>query len=282
MLRPEPKADWPPSWRDAYAFDLKEVFDLRTAPRGHGIAYRQRMARTIAMIDQVAEPNAKIIDIAAAQGNLSLLLAERGYHVTWNDLRAELAGYVRLKYQGGALAFRPGNAFTLEAQETYDAVVITEIIEHVAHPDRFLAQVATLLKPGGFVIMTTPNGEYLGNRLPRFSDCADPSVFESVQFQPDGDGHIFLLHRDEIEPLARGAALTLCSLELFTTFLTAGRLRTESLLRILPASMLDMLEHHAGNLPDAIARRVLVQMAVCLQKPLSAAAPVDETLSRCA
>ena len=38
-----------------------------------------------------------MLDLAAGQGNFSLALAERGYRVTWNDLRGDLEGYVRLK-----------------------------------------------------------------------------------------------------------------------------------------------------------------------------------------
>ena len=267
MQRPEPQEDWPASWRDAYKYDLKEVFAPFAAPRGHGFAYRRRMARALAMIKEVSPPRAKVIDIAAAQGNLSLMLAECGYDVTWNDLRAELAGYVRLKHEHGALSYLPGDVFALSARETYDTVVITEIIEHVAHPDRFLAQVATLVKPGGHIVMTTPNGEYLGNRLPRFSDCADPSAFEGMQFQPDGDGHIFLLHADEIAPMAHRAGLEVQSLQLFTTFLIAGRLRTEPLLHLLPFPTIDFLERQVDTWPDAVSRRAFVQMAVCLRKP---------------
>jgi 2-polyprenyl-3-methyl-5-hydroxy-6-metoxy-1,4-benzoquinol methylase len=267
MLRPEPQPDWPASWQDAYQYDLKEVFPPFATPRGHGYAYRQRLAHTLSMVEAVTPPHAKVIDIAAAQGNFALSLAERGYDVTWNDLRTELAGYVHLKHQSGAISFLPGDVFSLSALECYDTVVITEIIEHVAHPDRFLAQVAKLLKPGGHIVMTTPNGEFVGNRLPRFSDCPDPSAFESVQFQPDGDGHIFLLHADEIEPMAHDAGLQIQSLHLFTTFLTAGRLRTEFLLHAMPAQSVRFIERQAESWPASLARRIFVQMAVCLRKP---------------
>jgi SAM-dependent methyltransferase len=270
MLRPEPQPDWPASWRDAYRYDLKEVFEQGATPRGHGHAYRTRMARTIAIVENVTMPNAKVIDIAAAQGNLSLMLAERGYDVTWNDLRAELAGYVTLKYQKGALSFLPGDAFALSARQHYDTIVITEVIEHVAHPDRFLAQVATLLKPGGHVVMTTPNGSFLGNRLPRFSDCPDPAAFESVQFRPDGDGHIFLLHDDEISPLARAAGLEVQSVELFTTFLSAGRARTGLLHQLFPIETLQFFERQVDTWPEFVSRRIFVQMAVCFRKPIPA------------
>lgn len=42
-------------------------------------------------------------------------------------------------------------------------VLMTEIIEHVAHPDEFLTRIASLVRPGGWVIITTPNGGYWRN-----------------------------------------------------------------------------------------------------------------------
>lgn len=268
MRKPEPREDWPALWREAYAFDCMEVFGAAGARRGHALAYQRRLTRTLEAIKAHAPPGASIIDIAAAQGNFSLHLAEAGFDVTWNDLRADLEGYVRLKHERGTISYLPGDAFALGGNAQFDVVLITEIIEHVAHPDRFLANVAKLLRPGGLVYMTTPNGEYVANRLPKFSDCPDPEKFESIQFQPDGDGHIFLLHSDEIQPMARMAGLDVQSLDLFTSFLMAGRLRTEPLLRLMPGEMISMIDRQCERLPSPLARKVLVQMAVCLRKPL--------------
>jgi len=264
MKRPTPQSDWPDSWRAAYHYDLAEIFGEsgRTA-----IAYEQRMSRTLNLIRQVVASGARIIDIAAAQGNFSLRLAEAGYRVTWNDIRAELADYVRLKYVTGDIRFLPGDAFALAPGELYDAAVITEIIEHVAHPDAFLAQVQKLVRPGGHIIMTTPNGEYFANRLPKFSDCPDPSMFEGVQFQPDGDGHIFLLHREEVRALAEKADLDIVSMELFTSFFAAGRLRTKALLSATPNALTARFERFCASLPASLSARLFTQMAVCLKKP---------------
>jgi 2-polyprenyl-6-hydroxyphenyl methylase/3-demethylubiquinone-9 3-methyltransferase len=115
--------------------------------------------------------------------------------------------------------------------------------------------------------MTTPNGEYFANRLPKFSECADPSKFEAEQFKPDGDGHIFLLHREEVPPLASGAGLEILSTELFTSFLAAGRLRTEFFLRATSPQLLHRIEQLCAGLPMSIAARVFTQMAVCFRKP---------------
>jgi 2-polyprenyl-6-hydroxyphenyl methylase/3-demethylubiquinone-9 3-methyltransferase len=156
--------------------------------------------------------------------------------------------------------------------EPFDAVLITEVIEHVAHPDAFLAHVATLVRPGGYVVMTTPNGAYVRNRLPRFSACPDPSRYEAMQFGPNADGHIFLLHPDEIPALARGAGLTVERLDTFTTPLTAGHLKTGRALQRIPRSFVDGVERVCATLPLSLKRRLLIQMSVMFRRPPDVAA----------
>ena len=256
---------WPESWKYSYPYDLEEVYG-EISNRGYAYAYDNRRRETLRLLTDVVPRGARVLDIAAAQGNFSLTLAEMGYAVTWNDLREDLAGYTRLKYEHGDIQFAPGNAFELEFPLPFDAVLITEIIEHVAHPDQFLAQSARLVRPGGHIVMTTPNGAYFRNPLPRFSDCPDPGVYDSVQFQPNSDGHIFLLHPDEIRPLAERAGLEVEELTLFTNPLTHGHLKTSRLLDLLPRAVINIAEAATRRLPHAIGRRLLLQMAVRFRK----------------
>ncbi len=270
MKRVEPEPNWPQSWQESYAYDRSEIYG-EISHHGYAYAYENRRHQTLRLLTEVLEPGARILDVAAAQGNFSLALAELGFDVTWNDLRAELADYVRLKHERGQITFSPGNAFELQFPAPFDAVVITEIIEHVAHPDDFLAKAAELVRPGGYIVMTTPNGGYFKNSLPKFSECADPTVFESIQFKPNADGHIFLLHVDEVEPLARRAGLTVEKIALFTNPLTAGHVKTESLLKILPRGFVSFGERVSQSLPSALKKRTLVQMGVRFRKSSSSA-----------
>ena len=188
MRRVTPQHAWPQSWKDSYSYDREEIYG-EIFNYGYAHAYANRRRQTLRLLTEVLQTGARILDLAAAQGNFSLALAEMGYEVTWNDLRAELADYVRSKHERGQIHFASGNAFDLRFPSLFDAVLITEIIEHVAHPDDFLNKTSALVKPGGYVVMTTPNGAYFKNSLPKFSDCPDPSVHESVQFKPNADGH---------------------------------------------------------------------------------------------
>lgn len=266
MICPTPSPDWPESWTLSHHYDRMEV--CGDHPRsGYASAYRARRRATLRMVHRAVDPGATILDLAAAQGNFTLALAEEGYQVTWNDLRANLEGYVRLKWTHGDVRYVPGNILVMDAAQTYDLVLATEVIEHVAHPDVFLGKLATLVRPGGCMVLTTPNGEYCRNRLPRFSDCADPSVFESAQFKPDADGHIFLLHQDEIRTLAAAAGLRVLELDYYASVLTAGHLGLSRILSVLPPQLIDRAERIAEGLPALATRRLLAGCAVLLTRP---------------
>lgn len=269
MKRVYLQTSWPDSWKYSYPYDLEEVYG-EIANRGYAYAYDNRRKHTLRILTEVLRPGARILDIAAAQGNFSIALAELGYDVTWNDLREDLADYVRLKQEGGQIHFAPGNAFELNFPAPFDAVLITEIIEHVAHPDEFLLKTAQLVKPGGYIVMTTPNGAYFQNPLPKFSDCSNPSIYESVQFKPNSDGHIFLLHPHEIDLLASGAGLEVDEISLFNNPLTHGYLKMELLLRVLPRSFVDKVEVMSQRLPASVCRNFLLQMGVRFRKTIKA------------
>jgi 2-polyprenyl-6-hydroxyphenyl methylase/3-demethylubiquinone-9 3-methyltransferase len=266
MINPEPNPDWPESWLLSHAYDQQEVFGGKAWP-GYTNAYRHRQKATLDLLQEVVPPGARVLDVAAAQGNFTLKLAELGYQMVWNDLRAELAGYVQLKQERGQVEYCPGNVFELGFQAEFDAVIITEIIEHVAHPDEFLGKIGTMVKPGGRIIMTTPNGAHLMNRLPRFSDCADPSVFEAMQFQPNGDGHVFLLWPDEVEALGQKAGLKMEAHTVFTTPWANGRHKTEWVLKRLPVKMIDWLEVLADKLPEKVREKLMIHAATRYRKP---------------
>ncbi len=265
MKLPAIQPDWPQAWQHAGGFDRLEWGGSR-AQLGYTLAYRRRFAITLELVRLAMPPPARVLDVAAGQGNFTLALAEAGYDVTWNDLRADLAGYTQLKYERGKVAYRPGNAFELAFPAPFDVVLATEIIEHVAHPDAFLAQLAKLARPGGHAVLTTPNGGYFRNRLPKFSDCPDPTLFEARQFGPDGGDHIFLLHEDELSTLAQRAGWRVRELRLHTSFFLNGHCRLGPVLRVIPAGAARAVDDFLQKLPRAWRRRLDVGLAVWLQR----------------
>jgi 2-polyprenyl-6-hydroxyphenyl methylase/3-demethylubiquinone-9 3-methyltransferase len=124
-----------------------------------------------------------------------------------------------------------------------------------------------MVKSGGWLFMTTPNGRYFLNRLPKFSDCPDTSVFEADQFKPDADGHIFLLHPSEIIEMTARSNLRLHTLSLANNPLSGGHLKLSYLLRFLPKGFVDLVEATTQKLPAPMRERLHATTIVICQRP---------------
>jgi SAM-dependent methyltransferase len=53
--------------------------------------------------------------------------------------------------------------------EQFDGVITIEVIEHVPQDRKFIEQIIRVLKPGGWVYLTTPNGDYCHNVPPHYN-----------------------------------------------------------------------------------------------------------------
>lgn len=261
--------NWHESVKILYEYDqLEKPHLLNRKSRHYQVPYENRRNFVFTYLERHNKVISSIFDIGAAQGNFSLPLAEMGFQVIWNDIRPEILEYVRLKYEFGEVQFIVGNIFDLKLEQKFDCVLITEIIEHVAHPNLFLAKCKEFLNEEGIIVMTTPNGRYFRNKLPKFSECIDPSVYENRQFKPDSDGHIFLLHPDEIQYLAETCGFELTHLFFFNNFFSCGHLKIRKILPYTPIRFIRCLESITRKLPRFISSRIHAQSFAILRKKI--------------
>ncbi len=57
---------------------------------------------------------------------------------------------------------------------SFDLIVSSEVMEHVTDKESFLAHLRRLLRPGGFLIVTTPRGELRDKWTRKFSAPSQP------------------------------------------------------------------------------------------------------------
>ena len=266
MKRISPSKDWRPSWKKSYQFDLLEVYGER--PKlGYSLLYKLRSSIIIKSISRYLQRGSSILEIAAAQGNFSIRLSDMGYMVTWNDIRTDLIGYVKLKDELGGISFVPGNCLEVKFDRLFDCLLLGEVIEHVAYPDKFLKSLVKLVRKGGFIVLTTPNGEYFKNSLPKYSDFPNPEIFERTQFGPDGDDHIFLLHESELRGWSSSLGLDVLRYDFFGNPLTCGHIKLQKLLSLLPGFIVKKTEIITQFVPPRLKRKLCYGSCLVLRVP---------------
>jgi SAM-dependent methyltransferase len=108
------------------------------------------------------EPGARVLDIGCGSCGSLLYLRERGCEVQGVEADRNvlpIAGHFGLKVICGA--FDPANY----PAGYFDYVTMDQVIEHFPDPLKVLAQVRQILKPGGHLVFSTPNGCGWGQRL---------------------------------------------------------------------------------------------------------------------
>lgn len=100
----------------------------------------------------------QILDFGAGEGALSERLFDMGYKITAADkdkenFRSESCEFFAINFD------KPNevDAFVLKHTNKFDIVLGVEVIEHVQDQWKYVRQLMTMTKPGGFVLITTPN-----------------------------------------------------------------------------------------------------------------------------
>jgi SAM-dependent methyltransferase len=166
------------------AGSIVEAYGRSAAAREKAAYFRLHRHRFRALLTAIGqEPAQDVLEIGATPGQFTEILVTAGYRVTATDLFPE---------QRAALWQRLGVAVqlcNLDAQplpypdSSFDVVVFSEVIEHLtASPSHAVREMARVLRPGGRLIISTPNQHYLKSRVRTLAD-----VLLARPFEPFGD-----------------------------------------------------------------------------------------------
>lgn len=226
-----------------------------------------RMRALLAISEAQTLAPKRALEVAAGDGALCACLAESGCDVVANDLRREnLEASIRHLKNHEKISVLPGNLFDLNPADTgyFDLVIACEIIEHVAHAPKFLLQLKQFLRPGGRILLTTPNGALSWNQVPTYSQIKDFTSLEKEQFKPDADGHLFLITPTEMYRLASQAGLTVERIDLWATPFTTGHRGFRHLSKRVGLRLYFTLERLCQWLPYQARQKFCSQLSVVL------------------
>jgi ubiquinone/menaquinone biosynthesis C-methylase UbiE len=157
------------AWRDVY--EQKNV---------EGEIYRRRLQIVLEWIDNLSIPiGEKALEVGCGSGRATVALAQRGYVVDAIDSTPNMLAITR-QYAAGAgvarlISANVGNACLLDfADHSFGIVLAVGVMPYLTSPRKALAEMARVLKPGGFLLLTA------GNRW-RLNHILDPWLCPPLQ-----------------------------------------------------------------------------------------------------
>jgi SAM-dependent methyltransferase len=119
--------------------------------------------RTALFSQFVGGPGRRVLDLGCRYGALTEYYAE-GNEVVGVDIDREALEHAEARL--GIQALWADLDYPLAFMDaTFDVVVIGELLEHIREPERLIEQAHRVLRPGGALVGSTPNGFRLKNRL---------------------------------------------------------------------------------------------------------------------
>jgi len=109
------------------------------------------------------EPKGKLLDVGCGGGRFLQRMKKRGWVVEGIDFDEQATKKVTSKY---GIKTYVGDLITCALPaNTYDAITLSQAIEHLYNPKETLAECLRILKPGGLLVMTTPNVNSLAAKI---------------------------------------------------------------------------------------------------------------------
>lgn len=175
-----------PTYSDGYLRDCRKVGEqIYACPRqavtskkiwtGDLLSYHYEIA------SEFIDKSAKVLDIACGSGFGARMLAGKVAEVHGADLDTETVDAARLENNPSNLTFHIEDVTKMTFDDgTFDAVTSMETFEHV-DPDGYLKEICRVLKPGGKLILSTPQSR-MGLIPVNFAHMREYSLDETVGY----------------------------------------------------------------------------------------------------
>lgn len=154
------------------SFDYHSVagdYQYRALHSGHPMQRFWHRGKLV-MIDQLIRPHlraeSRLLEIGCGAGNLLLQATVAGSYPVALDLSMQALTFVRARLEeveSGADA--PAGFVCTQAigealpflNNTFDCILLSEVVEHLETPQKSIREAVRVLRPGGRLLVTTPN-----------------------------------------------------------------------------------------------------------------------------
>jgi SAM-dependent methyltransferase len=150
--------------------------------------------REAAVLRRALPAGGEVLEVGCAAGDLLVPLRDSGFHVTGVELSDHAATTARTRHHLDVHTGTITNAPL--AGRTFDAVIMRSVIEHVPDPKGDLQKAASLLRPGGLLVLRTDNVA-----------STDARLFRSLWYGFDFPRHLTLFSPTTLVSCVQSAGL---------------------------------------------------------------------------
>ncbi len=101
-------------------------------------------------------PGGKVLELGCGMGHLLTWLTDR-YQVYGSDINAWALSQARQTVPQGQFILLSGDGTYSFPNDTFTIIIAKHVVEHLRQPEQGIAEMSRVLKPGGLLILVTPN-----------------------------------------------------------------------------------------------------------------------------
>ncbi len=215
---PETISSFYPDEYDVYeeSTRLKKISPLRAATLKQDYCYThlntkrwQRILANIIKLFNTVEieipyvKDGKLLDIGCGNGRFLHGMQQLG----WTTKGVEFNESAVNTCRKSNLDVHHGDLFSAKlAGTSFDVVNLSHVIEHVPDPKALFVEISRILKPGGLLVVKTPNSEALGRAL-----------FSTNWFANEVPRHLFLFSKQNLKTLGAQCGLNMTEMRTSTS-----------------------------------------------------------------
>lgn len=150
-------------WRPAEVAGDERFYQTLAA---HWKTYYRETRWEYGPASSLCEKHSRVLEVGCGRGYFLRLIEDRVASVEGVELNTEAAA---TKVTRAVVHTRPLAELHATHAGSLDVVCSFQVLEHIVEPQRFIAECSALLKPGGRLVLSTPNHACAANR-----DLSDP------------------------------------------------------------------------------------------------------------
>ncbi len=206
----------------------------------------------LSWIELFKRPPGRLLDVGCAMGTFLQLAKEKG----WDCSGVEISGFAA-EAASKRLGVEVFNGTLREAgfaEGSFDVVTLWDTIEHLSEPLEEVKEIRRILRPGGLLLVNTPNEDSFMKRTARFLYSASKGTISSPVNRLYHRYHLYYFSDSTMEELFKRAGLQVVDRKKKVIPITKGRGSTlaKAVVRVL--SLVERLSNTGYEL-FYIARR---------------------------